>query len=1581
MTMNADLINNFRCLIKSINWFISRKQEFSNTKFTAWQTKYKTDHDAIKAVLTDFDASTLIKNLRIYFTYLDNNNLTFNNGDTQFLENFENSETFMQDETLERLKDKIVPRKIEPDLSRLAEQVGRINLNVTLNIDNLEGNEEDLNDWFETYERISSSNAWTNDIRALKLPCYLKETALLVWQNMTDNDKTDYNKCKESILKSLGSDESFEQKFFERKQKDSESVTDFSLKLNKLAKKAFNNADKSQEILRVFWKGLKPNIKKLVLAVEPLSMTQAVETAKRAERYYCEEEKMIQTSEVKESAQASAINSNRPSRSKESKQRYKQQRFSSRSSSGRSGSRERYRTSRRTPEINRRSYGKEWSRNAVSCFKCGQEGHYANNCNNMQPIRMCYKCRKPGHIAAKCYSKKLPSTGITRESPVLINETINPHRHSQTFVNIKIKDKTFKVVVDSGAEVTLMNNRMANELKLKIIPDNTIRFIAANNKPLESIGWTLVELNFGQIKIIQKVTVINGLSTNMLLGTDCLKNHGFIINYEKNYLQLGKVFLNLITKNIQEFYHVSTTSEITVEPNTMKIEWIRIPETFEGTVYFENEGNFRNLSVQDGLLNVMNGKIPVVLVNKMNFKQTIGKGRFLGTLESVDEAAVGSIEKLNKKNQSPIEKFNHHKSIKARDLIQIDEKLTRDQRNKLLLLIDKYDHIFSKHANDLGFNDVHKFDINTGDAKAIKSRQYRVPYAQQETVDKMIDEMLSNKIISKSKSPWASPIVIVKKKDGSNRFCIDYRKLNQVTVKDNYPIPLIEETLDSLNGSSFFSSLDLASGYWQIALSDSAKEKTAFISTKGLFEFNVLPFGLSNAVSAFQRTMEIVIEGLTNTKVYLDDILLHSRKFDEHLRHLEAIFKRLELANLKLKPSKCSFGKRRTDYLGFEISEEGIKPSKAKTDAMLNFPRPKNPKQVKRFLGMASYYRKFIKNYSSKSEPINKLLKKDTKFEWTENCERNFKDIINALINLPILIYPDFSKPFILETDASTVGLGAVLAQEDKYGINRAVAYASRLLNKAELNYSATELECLAIVWATEQFKPYLYGRKFQIQCDHNPLVFIDNMKNKTSRVSRWRYNLAEYDYEIVYKKGSMNAKADALSRTGEENVSSKFKLDKSIRKDISTVFENELLNLSKEMIIKEQNSDEWIQQAKLESRRGYFIENNILYKKENSRNKLVIPKSLKNEVLKLCHDDMSGGHLGFKRTWPKVRDRFYWSSMYKDTFEWTKACVKCAKRKRPEPSKLGLMPINEAKLPFEMVGVDILGPLTETKQGNRYVLVFTDYLTRWAEAFAIKNIDAKTVSKVFVNEIVCRHSAPKVLLSDQGKQFTSNLLKEICSYLKTRKINTTAYHPECNGLTERFNATLCQILSMYCNENQTDWDEFLPTALFAYRTSIQETIQMSPFDALNAREARLPSNLENFRSDSDTYLRDFKKKWSTAYERIEKVNKTRKEKFDKSHKIKVINIADRVRLHSPATKIGLKTKLRQEMWTGPFRVIGKLPNGNIKLNIGKKSPYIVHPNRVKLAEKEILDFTEKKKTRNNHKRVSFSEKVEIIRY
>jgi hypothetical protein len=319
---------------------------------------------------------------------------------------------------------------------------------------------------------------------------------------------------------------------------------------------------------------------------------------------------------------------------------------------------------------------------------------------------------------------------------------------------------------------------------------------------------------------------------------------------------------------------------------------------------------------------------------------------------------------------------------------------------------------------------------------------------------------------------------------------------------------------------------------------------------------------------------------------YIDDIMTHSKTFDEHLVDLEIVFKKLDEANLKLKPSKCFFANRETKFLGFDINSKGIRPSQEKFEAMKNYPEPKNAKSVKRFLGMASYYRRFIPNYSRITEPINRLLKKNEKFVWSDDCEISFRKIKHLLINPPILVYPDFTKQFILTTDASGIGLGAVLSQIGKDGLEHPIGYASRLLNNAERNYAATELECLGIVWGIEQFRPYLYGRHFIINCDHNPLVYLENTKNKSSRVTRWRLQLAEYDKEIRYKKGILNTNADALSRIGEKietevKNESKSKIckenngkdiDKKVISIVNTYNFDEILPKD---IIREQNEDE----------------------------------------------------------------------------------------------------------------------------------------------------------------------------------------------------------------------------------------------------------------------------------------------------------------------------------------------------------------------------------------------------------------------
>ena len=398
----------------------------------------------------------------------------------------------------------------------------------------------------------------------------------------------------------------------------------------------------------------------------------------------------------------------------------------------------------------------------------------------------------------------------------------------------------------------------------------------------------------------------------------------------------------------------------------------------------------------------------------------------------------------------------------------------------------------------------------------------------------MVEDMLTQNVIQLSHSPWASPVVLVKKKDGSMRFCVDYRCLNSVTKRDVHPLPRIDDTLDVLSGARYFTTLDLASGYWQVAMDPNDKEKTAFITHSGLFEFSVMPFGLCNAPATFQRLMETVLEGLARKQcfVYYDDILVISSTWEEHLQNLELVIERLKKAGLRLKPKKCAFARQKVTYLGHVISEAGISVDPTKIEKIQSYPIPVGLKPLRQFLGVASYYRRFTPQFSKIAEPLYALTRKNTPFVWTSSCQAAFEKLKELLITPLTLAFPNFELPFILETDASGVGLGAVLSQQQGSGPTscRPIAYASRTLQKHERNYGISELEALAVVWATKYFHAYLYGHQRKVFTDHSALKSLLNTPHPSGKLARWGLALQELDLQIEYCPGKQNAVADALS-------------------------------------------------------------------------------------------------------------------------------------------------------------------------------------------------------------------------------------------------------------------------------------------------------------------------------------------------------------------------------------------------------------------------------------------------------------------
>ncbi len=423
--------------------------------------------------------------------------------------------------------------------------------------------------------------------------------------------------------------------------------------------------------------------------------------------------------------------------------------------------------------------------------------------------------------------------------------------------------------------------------------------------------------------------------------------------------------------------------------------------------------------------------------------------------------------------------------------------------------------------------------------------------------------MFGKDVIQKSNSPWSSPVTLVLKPNGKWRFCIDYRKLNGITRKDNHPLPRNDAIFDKLGGSKWFSTMDMASGYWQIGMDEKDIEKTAFITHEGLYEWKVMPFGLTNAPATFQRTMQLVLGELfyTIAPVYIDDIIVHSETFEDHIRDLEEVFEKIRIANLKFGPEKCKFCFQEIKFLGHIIGKDGIKTDPAKIEKVKNYPRPVNITQLRGFLGLAKYYRKYIKDFAKLAKPLNDLTKgfkskpletrdgikmKRKKSEkeknreneefmnnWEEKQEEAFKLLKEKLVTAPILIYPDFRKEFILYTDASKIALGAILHQKGDDGKEHVIAYENKTLNKAEQNYSTTELECLAVVWAVEKFDYYLEGNKFKIITDHTALKWLFNKKEPKGRIARWIIRIQPYicNMEVIHKSGRKHMNADALSR------------------------------------------------------------------------------------------------------------------------------------------------------------------------------------------------------------------------------------------------------------------------------------------------------------------------------------------------------------------------------------------------------------------------------------------------------------------
>lgn len=733
--------------------------------------------------------------------------------------------------------------------------------------------------------------------------------------------------------------------------------------------------------------------------------------------------------------------------------------------------------------------------------------------------------------------------------------------------------------------------------------------------------------------------------------------------------------------------------------------------------------------------------------------------------------------------------------------------------------------------------------INTGDAAPVFLPRRRYSKAEEEIIWTEVEKLLKAGVIEPCAGPWGAAVVLVKKKDGSWRFCTDYRMLNKVTRRDVYPLPRVDEALDALGTASYFLTMDLTSGFWQIPIAEADRDKTGFLTRKGLFRYTKMPMGLTNSPATFQRLMDLVLRGMTweYCMVYLDDVIVFSHTFGVHLLHLTLVFRALADAGLRLKPKKCHFGMSCIEYLGFRVNGKGIHPLPRILTAIVEFPTPTNVSEVRSFTMMASFYRRFVTHFAAIAGPLHDLTKKDVAFNWGEDQIKAFKELKSLLTSAPCLVVPDFKLPFLLVTDAAQLtGMGAALMQDQGKGY-QPIAFWSRSFNRHQKGYGVSESECLAVVEAVKVFRPYLYGRRFLLETDHKALTWLMTKKEPAGKLQRWALELQGYDFDIKYRKGSDNVVADALSRFP---VITETAIVRGMR---SCQIDSALIKASQQKdktILRASKAGHWKSDSGVYLATSHNSEG-LVEVKTIEGPRILLPEMLRHEALKFAHNSAYGGHFMADRTRLRLEELFRMRGLRKHVEQWIRACAICGARKSRSAQVIPpLRPLRCGAIGDRFI-VDLLGPFKETERGNKYLVVVMEYVSRYALAWPIKSRKEEVVLPP-INRMLHEMGLGRELVSDGAGELASKMADELCKLNQIMLKHPMPHRHQMTGLIDRFGRTFHHVLASYVNNTQDNWDQYLTLLLYATNTAVSKSLGKSPFEVmfgrkgLNSMSARL---------------------------------------------------------------------------------------------------------------------------------------------
>ena len=878
-------------------------------------------------------------------------------------------------------------------------------------------------------------------------------------------------------------------------------------------------------------------------------------------------------------------------------------------------------------------------------------------------------------------------------------------------------------------------------------------------------------------------------------------------------------------------------------------------------------------------------KIKIIVVEDI-------KPNFIGGVDTMKEFGVKLIQ-VNNIEASLINKIHTNEERANKALLCLKGR----KGMAIEKLIKEYGEIFMASKFDLGFTQLvrHEMRISGG---PIMQQPRRQPMHMETKIEELIKELMNARVIRRCKSPWNAPLVIVGKKDGSIRMCVDYRGLNAITEKESFPMPNTRFLLDCLADARIFSSIDLGQAYYQVDLAPEAQEVTAFSTREGQFCFNRLPFGLSTAPATFQRLMHTLLDGMLfkGVVVYLDDILVYGKDQYEHDERLEKIFKKIQKAGLKINPEKCEFNTTELLFLGHTINEKGIQTNKKKVKEIEEAKIPKCSKQLRSFLGLTNYYRRFIKDYAKIAEPLYAATSGcEKEIVWTKECDDSFKTLKKRLCEAPILDYPREGREFILDTDASFGAIGAVLSQIKEDGDETVIAYGSRHMTAHEKGYCVTRKELLAIHEYVMHFKEYLYGKKFVVRTDHKALVFMNTTKTPISpQFQTWLANLAEYDFQLKYRKGEEHSNADGLSRLNGmicTQCQTRHEQAKEGKSKVRHIYAIQKTDAMEKTLEHQQNCIKFCELREMlensntqrTTTHGGFpfnlknvrIDEGLLTVEKNGNVLILVPETYSGILTTTIHEELC--HIGVKKLLNYIEKIFYWPRMQETIQICLQCCDFCAKRKIDQKRTKEIFIPRESSEFLEQIVIDVA--YMEKTATKKYMVVIIDRFSKLVSLTATAKQDEETIFKIILNSWIYRFGKPKSILTDRGRNFESKFLGERLKKLGISQEFSSPYQHQSNGLAERAIRTVRDLITTTlaggCVER--NWHELLPRIEFSINCSRQSSTGFSPFEIIYGRRVNLHSNMRQSTEQRQDLIHEAKDNSDEAAKRMRLMDETKR--------------------------------------------------------------------------------------------------------